>query len=235
MDITMNDSAKKSIISKIVAIFWEPSATFQVLKMRIHWTDLVIPMLIVVCVSLVSSIHIIPIALDETKARIENSDALSDTQKEAALEQIEKRANSPFQYVSTVVAIGVKWLVLAAVMLMIGNFFLGGELKYKTLLGVTAYISLIDAVNTGIKTPLIVSQNTTKIYSSLALFMEESRSFFYRFASNIDLFAIWKIILFSIALGTLLNKKANKPFYPIMIIWLLYAVAAALLAGLAKF
>lgn len=231
----MNDSAKKSIVAKIVAIFWEPSATFHELQRQIRWTDLVIPMLIVVSVSLVSSTYIIPIALDETKTRIENSENISDTQKEAALEQIEKRANSPLQYVSTVVATGVKWLVLAGVMLFVGNFFLGGELKYKSLLGITAYISLIDALNAGIKTPLMVSQGTTKIYSSPALFLTESDSFGYRFLTNIDFFAIWKIILFSIALGTFLNKKTSKPFWSIVIIWLLYAAAATMLAGLAKF
>jgi len=107
-------------------------------------------------------------------------------------------------------------------------------LKFNTLLGVSAYIGLIDVVNTGVKTPLILARQTTKVYTSLALLMEESSTFLYRFISNIDIFAVWKIVLFSIALGVLLDKKSTKPFGVILTIWLLYALAAAMLAGLAK-
>jgi len=231
----MDEIKQKSIPVKIVSLFWEPSTTFNSLKVKTGWPDLVIPMLIIIVASLISSSYIIPIAMNDTRARIENSERFSDTQKEATLESIEKRAESPVQYVTTVVAIGVKWIVIAGTMVFIGNFLLGSELKFKTMLGVSAYISLIDVVNTGIKTPLIVSQQSTKVYTSLALLMEESNSFLYRFLSNIDLFAIWKIVLFSIALGILLDKKTSKLFWVILIIWLLYAVVAAMLAGLVKF
>ncbi|MCG2716209.1 MAG: hypothetical protein L6422_07980, partial [Candidatus Marinimicrobia bacterium] len=103
-----------------------------------------------------------------------------------------------------------------------------------TMLGITAYVGLVDVVSLGIKTPLIVSQGTTKVYTSLALLLEESEQFLFRFFANIDVFAIWKIFLFSIALGIILDKKTLKPFWIITIIWLIYAVAAALLAGLVK-
>ena len=230
----MNEIKEKSIASKIVSLFWEPSETFKALKIRLNWADLVIPMLIIIVASLISSGYNIPIAMSDTKARIENSERLSDAQKEAGLERIEKRAESPVQYITTIVAIGVKWVVIAGIMLFVANFILGGELKFNTLLGASAYIGLIDVVNAGVKTPLIVSQQSTKVHSSLALLMEESSTFLYRFMSNIDIFAIWKIVLFSIALGILLDKKASKPFWVILIIWLVYAVVAAMLAGLVK-
>ena len=233
--VKMNEIKQKSIASKIVSLFWEPSLTFNALKVKVNWMDLAIPMLIIIVASLISSSYIIPIAMNDTRARIENSERFPDAQKEAALERIEKRAESPVQYVTTIVAIGVKWLVIAGMMLFIGNFLLGGELTFVTMLGVSAYIGLIDVVNTGIKTPLIVSQQSTKVYSSLALLMEESSTFLYRFLSNIDIFAIWKIVLFSIALGILLNTKTSKTFWVILIVWLLYAIAAAMLAGLVKF
>jgi len=230
----MNEIKQNAIAVKIISLFWEPSATFKSLKNKVGWVDLAIPILIVIIASLISSSYIIPIAVNDYKARIENSAKLSDIQKEAALERIEQRSESPLQYVTTVVAIVIKWLVIAGIMLFITNFLLGGELKFNTLLGVSAYIGLIDVVNTGVKTPLILARQTTKVYTSLALLMEESSTFLYRFISNIDIFAVWKIVLFSIALGVLLDKKSTKPFWVILTIWLLYALAAAMLAGLAK-
>jgi len=84
----MNEIKEKSIASKIASLFWEPSETFKTLKNKINWADLVIPMLIIIVARLMSSSYIIPIAMSDTKARIENSERLSDAQKEAGLVKI---------------------------------------------------------------------------------------------------------------------------------------------------
>ena len=84
----MNKIKEKSIASKIVSLLWEPSATFKALKIKINWADLVIPMLIIIVANLISSSYIIPIAMSDTKARIENRERLSDAQKEAGLKRI---------------------------------------------------------------------------------------------------------------------------------------------------
>jgi hypothetical protein len=230
----VSENQEKTILSKILSLFWEPSGAFQSLKTKISWLDILIPLLIVIIISLISTSYIVPIAITEQKVLIETSERLTDIQKETIIERMESKADSPVQYITTAIAVIVKALVLAAVMLFIGNFLLGGEVKYFTMLGITAYVGLVDVVSLGIKTPLIVSQETTKVYTSLALFLEESEHFLFRFFTNIDVFAIWKIVLFSIAIGIILDKKASKPFWIITIIWLIYAVAAALLAGLVK-
>jgi len=230
----MSENQEKTILSKILTLFWEPSGTFQSLKTKISWLDILIPLLIVVIISLIATSYIVPIAINDQKVRIENSEKLSDVQKEAIIERMESKADSPVQYITTSIATVVKVLILATVMLFVSNFLLGGEVKYFTMLGITAYVGLVDVVSLGIKTPMIVSQDTTKVYTSLALLLEESEQFLFRFFANIDVFAIWKIFLFSIALGIILDKKTSKPFWIITIIWLIYAVAAALLAGLVK-
>jgi len=223
---------EKTVFRKIISLFWEPSATFKSLKIKVAWSDLVIPMLIVIITTIIASSYIAPIAVRDYKVRIENNDRLTDAQKEAGLARIEKQQNSPLRYVTSVIALGIKWLVVAGAILFIVNFILGGELNYFTMLGITAYISLIDAVNLAVKTPLIISQQTSKIYSSPALFMDESNSFIYHFLSNIDIFALWKIVLFGIAIGVFLNKKSTKPILAIIIVWLIYVTVSALLAGM---
>ncbi len=230
----VSENQEKTILLKILSLFWEPSGAFQSLKTKISWLDILIPLLIVIIISLISTSYIVPIAITEQKVLIETSERLTDIQKETIIERMESKADSPVQYITTAIAVIVKALVLAAVMLFVGNFLLGGEVKYFTMIGVTAYVGLVDVVSLGIKTPLIVSQETTKVYTSLALLLEESEQFLFRFFANIDVFAIWKIVLFSIAIGIILDKKASKPFWIITIIWLIYAVAAAALAGLVK-
>jgi hypothetical protein len=231
----MSEKTEKNLFTKMVSVFWEPSACFAALKRKINWMDIVIPFLLVIIAGMIASTYIMPIAFEEQTTRIENSDKFPNEQKEAMIERMEKRIDSPMNYVNIIIANGVKLLIIAGVMLFIANFLLGGELKYKTLLGVSAYIGLIDIINSAVKTPMIISQDTTRVYTSIALFMEESNSYFFRLMSQIDIFAIWKIALFSIAIAVLLQKKATKTALPIAAVWLIYALGAAALAGLANF
>ena len=231
----MSENQDKNIFLKLVSIFWEPSACFEALKVKINWVDIVIPLLVVIIAGMFASSYITPIAVKERITRIENSERLPDEQKEIMIERMENQANSPMNYVGIIIINVVKLAVVAAVILFIANFLFGGELKYMTLLAVTAYINLVDLVNTAVKTPMIVSQETIKVYTSIALFLDESSSYFFRLMSQIDIFTVWKVILFSIATAVLLNKKATKTALPIAAVWLLYALGTATLAGLANF
>ncbi|MBU4444342.1 hypothetical protein KJ656_04570, partial [bacterium] len=85
-----------------------------------------IPLLIVAIISLIATSYIVPIAINDQKVRIENSEKLSDVQKETIIERMESKADSPIQYITTSIATVVKVLVLALVMLFVSNFLLGG-------------------------------------------------------------------------------------------------------------
>jgi len=152
----------------------------------------------------------------------------------ALVEDIKDQAGSPFAYVSTPIVLFIRLVVIAAVIWFAGNFLLGGESAFMPLLGVSAYTSLIDIIASAIKVPLVISQQTTQIYTGLALFLEQNNSFFFRFAKTLDLFALWKVILLSIGLGVIYKVKTSKAFWIVFIIWLIYGVAAALFQGLIK-
>ncbi len=230
----MPNSNQKSIPSKIVSIFWEPSSTFKALKEKCNWWDVLMPLILIVIVSWITIPYVTPIAVQEQISRIENSDRLSEAQKENTIHRIKDQAGSPFAYVTTPVILFIKWVVIAAVIWFAGNFLLGGESPFLPLLGVTAYTSLIDIIASAVKVPLVVSQQTTKIYTGLAILLKQSDSFFFRFAQNLDLFALWKVILLSIGLGVIYKVKTSKAFWIVFIIWLIYCTVAALFGGLVK-
>jgi len=92
----MNDEVKKSIFGKIIAIFWEPSATFRALRAKTGWLDIVVPLSLVVLVSLASMPYVTPLAIEEQKTRIARSERLSEEQKALAMDNIDQRANSTY-------------------------------------------------------------------------------------------------------------------------------------------
>jgi len=222
------------MIKKLIYVFWEPAVTFESIKEKCNWIDVLLPILLVSIATWISIPHVTPISIEAQKEYIESSSRLSDVQKEAALEKTNKGRNPVLAYIFTPVTIFLKYLIIALVMWFAGNFILGGEAGFVTIFAMTAYSSLIDLIATVIKVPLIVSQQSLDIYTSLALFFNESQTFLFRLMKNIDVFAAWKVILLSMGLSVIYKAKIGKSFYTVSIIWLIYCVIASALGGLLK-
>lgn len=230
----MSDEKNKSIFGKIIATFWEPSATFRALVTKTGWLDIVVPLFLVILVSMASMPYVTPLAIEEQKTRIAQSERLSDEQKTLAIDNIDQRANSVTTYVSAAVFLIVRTVAVAAVLMLIGNFIFGGEVKYKNMLAINAYVNLIDVVMNGVKIPLMVSQQTVRIYTSPALFLQDDSTFLFRFFTNLDLFVLWKVILLAIGVGVFTKIKATKTFWAIFTCWIIYCLAVAGLGSMAK-
>jgi hypothetical protein len=230
----MSENIESSILAKIFGIFWEPSKTFKSLNFKTHWFDIVIPLVLIIAVGIAAFTQIKPIVLNERIAMVQKSERLNDTQKEFYINRITKQVNSFFTYIISAISIVIKYLIITLVMWFIGNIILGGEASFLPIWGMTLYTGLIDIISTAVKTPLILSQGTLKVYTSLALFLQESQTFLFRLAGAIDIFAIWKVTLLSFGLGVFYKQKAVKVFWLVLLFWLLYCILAAGLGSLVK-
>ncbi|MDD5765874.1 MAG: hypothetical protein PHW79_06485 [Candidatus Marinimicrobia bacterium] len=222
------------MFKKAISVFWEPSATFASLKQHTTWMDVIIPLLIVVIVSIVTLPYISPIAVSYQKGLIEKSERFTDEQKDAVYQRMEKQTNPLKMSIMTTISIIVKALVITLVLWFAGNFLLGGEAKYLVIFALTAYVGLIDLASMAVKYPLIISQQSIQIYTGPALFFEDNGSFLFRFLTTLDIFAVWKVIVSSIGLSVIYNKKLGKSVTIVTILWLIYGVGASLLGGLTK-
>ncbi|MFP4547478.1 MAG: YIP1 family protein [Fidelibacterota bacterium] len=220
-----------SLLTKIISIFWEPSKTFKAISEKVTAVDIIIPLLLVTIVSWVTIPYVTPIAISEQKSKVEQSDRFNEEQKEAMLEGIEG-GNKAIGYIATPVTIIILSVLLALVLWFVGNFLLGGDRKFMEMWAVAAFAGLIDMVASIIKVPLMVQKGTLNIYTSLAIFMEESGSFLFRFMKNIDVFSLWKIIILAIGLSVLYKKKLTTPLTILIALWLIYCLGAAAFAGL---
>lgn len=227
----MNEVASKSLVAKIFSIFWEPSSTFKALKNITKWYDVVLPLVLISIVTLISLPYITPIAIEEQKERIIESEKIPEEQKDMILERMEEQSGTFIAYITTPITIAIQYAIIALVMMFAGNFILGGQIKYLPLFAMSAYSGLIDIISTAVKTPLMVSQQTIQVYTSMAIFFEESQTFLFRFMSTLDVFAFWKVILLSIGLGVICGKRTKTTFTVVLILWLLYCVIIAAISG----
>lgn len=234
----MTDKNEKGIISKLFSIFWEPSSTFKSLKQKTLWYDIITPLLLISLIGCITAPFILPITVETYRERIENSERLSDTQKEQALDRLERQTASTgskiLRNISIPISKGIQYTIIALVMWFAGNVILGGECKFIPVFAMTAYTSLVDIISTAVKVPLMVSKGTADVYTGLALFFEKSSTFSFRFMTQIDIFSLWKVFLLSIGLGVIYNLKTSKTFWVVMFFWISSAVIGALFGGLVK-
>ena len=234
MEIKMRDDENKTILGKIGSIFWEPSATFRALAVKVSWLDIVVPLLLVLLVSLAVTPYIMPLTIEEQKDYIAQSDRLTDEQKAQAYDQVDQQADLTRAYIVGAVFIVLRTAVVAGILILVSNFLFGGEVKYKSMLAVSAYANLVDIIANAVKVPLMLSQQTVRIYTSPALFLQDNSTFWFRFFANLALFVLWKVILLGIGVGIITKVKTSKSIWTILICWIIYCLAVAGLGGLAK-
>ena len=224
-----------SLFTKIISIFWEPEKTFKALNEKISALDIIIPLLLVCIVAWVTIPITTPIAVKEQKAKFLNSDYyenMSETQQEQTMARFDKQGNTWIAYIISPIVVTLFTAIFGLILVFVSNFLLGGDRKFKEMWAVGLYVGLIDLVASAVKIPLMVQKNSTKIYTSVAIFMEESSSFLFRFMTKMDIFSIWKIIVLAIALSIFTKKDITKPLVIMIILWLIYCIGAAALAGL---
>lgn len=221
-----------SYFTKILSVFWEPSKTFNAISKKISIIDIIIPLLLIVITSWVTTPIIKPIVKKTIRTRIEQIDKLPDEKKAEIIEKQIKQQDSFWGYVMAPIFVIISSLVLGGIFLFVGNFGLGGEVKFLPVWGVVAYSSLADLIASAVKVPLMVQKGTLEVYTSIAIFLQDNGSFLFRFAKHLDIFSLWKLILVSIGLSVLYKKKLSNVLIIIMIIWVVYCAAVAGMAGL---
>lgn len=224
-----------SFFNKIISVFWEPTKTFEAISNKISALDILIPIILLSVVSWITIPYITPIAIKTQKAKIEQSDRIPDEQKQQIIEKMEEKQKPFLGYIFAPVGIIIGTALMGLVFLFMGNFMLGGEAKFKSVWSVVLYGSLVDLVATAVRVPLMIQKGTLAVYTSVAIFMNESSTFLFRFMKHIDVFSLWKIILFSIGLSILYKKKLSNVLIIIIVIWIVYCLAAAALAGFSPF
>jgi len=219
---------------KLLLIFWEPKATFQSLKERSHWLDIVIPLILILAMTLTATHLVSPISTQDIHSMITKSERLTDEQKAQALERFERQQATVLKYVGGAVIVLLKIVVVAGVLIAVNNFVFAGEIRFIQSVAAVAYVNLIDLIAWAVRLPLIFAQETTRIYTGPALFVEETKSYWFNFLAGLDIFAFWKVVLLAIGVGGFTGRSSKSAFIVWMSIWVIFVAAMAALLGLTK-
>jgi hypothetical protein len=221
-----------SYFSKIISVFWEPTKTFKAISEKVSIFDIIIPLLLVIIVSWITTPIIKPVVKKTIRTKIEQMEQLPDEKKAEIIEKQVKQQDSFWSYIIIPFAVAIGSVLVGFVFLFVSNFILGGDNKFLPVWAVVTYSSLVDLIASAVKIPLIVQKGTLDVYTSIAIFMQDTGSFLFNFAKHLDIFSLWKVVLISIGLSVLSKKKLSNVLLIVIIIWLAYCAAVAGLSGL---
>lgn len=226
-----------SEVERVIDTFVAPTKTFTDLRRSSNW---IVPFLLLVVFS-AGLVLLVEKKLGMEKV-VENGlalqpkaaaklDQLSPEQRATQMETIIK-FNRVISYLFPVLLL-IFLVIFAAVLLGTFNFGLGAELKFNQSLAVCVYASLpgiVKAVLAMLVVAMGAAGNFTfqnPIASNLSGLVDPSSHFLYGLASNVDVFAIWTLLLTGIGYSCLTKVKRGTCLAVIFGWWVVWALGTS--------
>ncbi len=208
-----------SLMSMLLGVFMNPAETAAGIKKKASW---LIPLLIVIALMIAGNMMMFDAQQAMQKQagadrimKMQDKGQLSAEQAQEAIEGMNKMPASlqrVFSIVGILIFAPIIFLVTSALLLLIGNVFMGGSASFKQYWTWAIYSSLITTLGSLIKGAMIMMKDD--IFGAqfgLGLFLEPSmKSIPFMISQQVDLFAIWAAIVVGIGLAVLTNSTRGK-------------------------
>ena len=218
---------------RFLGIFTSPRETFVSIDRKPTW---LMPFIIIVIVMIGLQLLSMDIGI---KDRIADMQARDIPQEE--VDQMTSRMTGPLKYIGLVAVPPITllvWAILAGILLFGANTMMGGQTTFKKIFSAVAWSSLIGLVGAILKTLLTLSRGSTHgVATSLAILLPtpglgQSKSVLYRLLERFDLFTVWTLFLWIIALAVLNRFSTKKSAILVGSLWAIYIVLSVALGGL---
>jgi len=223
------------LVGRMIRVFYAPSETFEAVQQRHTWLDWFAPIVLVLVLGVVAIQITMPVIQQTQREMVEEMvKNMPEEQRKIVLERAEGGASPVRTILGGAVSILALIFVGAVILLILVKLVLGGEVPYGQMLVVYAYSSLVDVIAIIVRVPLVLAKNTAIVHTGLGVFVSEEmgKTFLGRALAGFDLFGFWQICLISIGLGILTRSSTKKAFIPMLILWVIWIVVKAALAGL---
>ncbi|MBD3224296.1 MAG: hypothetical protein GF313_06165 [Caldithrix sp.] len=213
----------------VVGIFTNPAAVFGHIKTKPNW---LLPFAIIVLVAGLFTYSTSAQQKQMQKEFINNTTMIPESMKADYLEELETQTYVE-EKVYPILGVAVKSileiLLIAAVLMFLGNFVFAGELKFKDNMALYAWSGLISSLALLVKLPVVLSKDTMLVFTSLAVFADSSdmQSFSFQILNAIDVFVIWKLIVMAIGFSIMYKLSRAKGYVSMFSIYAVYVLITA--------
>jgi len=255
--------ASLSIGQKLIRILTSPAEVFQTIRSGISWRDWVIPFVVVVAVSGVAGILNAPYTLEfsQQAIRAQQKRFLQREMPQEQRQQMEQRFEQQIQkqadrytppqlyylsFTGVAIRIALVLFVLAALYYFGGNTILGGKAAFPQLLALVSLPQMVTVLESVYNTLIMHLKGSAEVPASLAVLLpygatdlfrvERYQQALFTLLSQINVFTVWRLILFAIGFGVIYQvskAKAGGVVFGYWVLWLILTTAGAFMfAGL---
>jgi len=223
-----------SLIQRIWGIFVKPTQVFEYLRFK---PDYWIPLILTIIISVVVSMQVYDIAIQDRISIIEENERIPDEQKDRIVDSMEESRHGMKRIIYTFVVPPLSILIIfslvSVIFLFIGNILLGGKARFAQIFSAYCYSYLIVAVaGTIVKLPLWLAKQTLKVDTSLALVLPETASkTLHNFLSSFDVFTLWFLVVFGIGFAIIYRFSQLKGIISVFIAWLIWVLITKVALG----
>jgi hypothetical protein len=227
-DNNVTEFEKQSLISKTINIYTKPSIVFNEVKKSSSWWY---PFTIAAVLTVISVLLTTDLQIQAQREFINNSEIIPEENKVEMLDALENQGivnRKIAPALGGIFSIGVSYLVIAGALLFFGNFIYGGQVKFSRVFAMTCWGGMIYLPEIIVKLPLMLVNNTLKVYTSPALFMgsDASNSLLFDLLDAFDVFAIWRIVVFAIGFAVIYNFSIKKSYTAVISLYVIYTAVS---------
>jgi len=235
-------AAPKGFFTRVIGVFTSPRETFADIAARPTLLGaLVLSTLIIVVMTcgLAMTARGKDMALDRVDEMVQGIERMTgrpmpDEQYDNMVRGIRNQRVPVQQLLGSVIGIPVVFVIEAGLLFVIFTSIMGGESRFKQVLAIVAFASLIGAAGTMFSIPIQYAKRSFDSPTSLMVFAPflDRTSFVARFLGWIDLFRVWSIVTLSIGLGVLYRKRTGPIAVTLGLVYAAFALVATAVGSL---
>lgn len=220
--------------AKLWNLFVDPRKTFQSVRANHEW---VIVWLLVSVISIGAYLPIKSIVKEsqiaQVEERLDQNQQMSEEKKAEVLSGMEEQFENPVYLLFVPISQILMIVIVAGVLLFIGNILLGGTASYLKMLNAYAWTMMIVIPGSIVTVPLIMAKGSMDVSIGLGVLASaETGPFVKKILSSFELFGLWQVWLSSVAVSVIANVDSRKALYSVGAVWFVWVLIQAGLATL---
>ncbi|MGH7455659.1 MAG: YIP1 family protein [bacterium] len=219
----------KGPLERLIGVFVSPASTMQDIAARPSW---IVPLIIVTLVGALGAFFLKDVILQTQLEAMEKRNMTAE-QIEQARPTMEKVMNITVPLIPLITT-PLFYLIIAGLLMFVGNVILGGEAKFSSLFAITCWSGLISVLGSVINIPIMAKKMVMESATSLSSLLpsEENKTLLYHLFSQIDLFWIWWVAVIGFGVAAVYKFSTRKAMTMVFTLWAIYVVIAVALKSI---
>ena len=231
-------------LKRVAMVIFSPRRVFKSLSVKSTRLDWILPLglslLFTIIILNAGYEYIQNDQINSVIKRIEQSTKLTEEQKSAQIEQVNKQMEKMsgithiMVNVSPVFGAFAALAVIALVMQGIAALVLHRHLTFGDAFKIGALGSMVSLVGLVVKIPLLYSLESfaqAKL-SIVFLFPEDLQETFMVKVIDFDLFTLWYLVILCIGMSVFAKTSLKKALIPMTVLWIVFRVATVAVSGM---